>query len=382
MSLIVKDYPGHEEEVHEINALRAGHLFVQTKDEPIDHLRVHDYFRMLCRWHDEIFDVAPSGRFDTSVGDEALVRTVGVSGAPISETFSTVIGNTMVEASENEPSTCDGWVGEGGLPNYLGSTWYTQEFASRLERLTKGETAQQSSFGTKAGEPIKLVRMATQFVVDERDWIDSTTTVGAIKLAASELAAAPVRAIDNAGYSLILANATLNSDSTTLFHANHHNLASGAGSALSATSVDTAIGAMGRQVFLAETDKYPEHYNLRARYLIVPPELVGPALRLVRNLDTEKGPKLEVRMESRLSDLGTVDPISGTLYKGSATNWLLTAKASARPSIVVAGLNGSPKPEFRRFNLDRGRFGIGWDVRLDVCVVAVDYRGVYFSVGA
>jgi hypothetical protein len=217
-------------------------------------------------------------------------------------------------------------------------------------------------------------------VVDDQDWLNGQT-VGALRLAAASQASAAAKVKDDAVISFILNNPTMNFDATTVFHANHHNLASGGSSALSATSLDTAIGNIGRQVLLAEQDGFPQHYNLRPRYLLVPPELVGLAMRTVRNMDTD-GPTLKVRMESRLSDLGVVNPANGTVYKGSATNWMLCAKSSNRPSIVVAGLNGPPTPQMRRFILKNGQFGFGFDVLVDIAVAAVDYRGVYFSVGA
>lgn len=115
---------------------------------------------------------------------------------------------------------------------------------------------------------------------------------------------------------------------------------------------------------------------------MVPPDLVGPARRAVRNMICDDGGDLKVRQESRLSVIGVVDPHSGTTYTGSATNWLLCSKSSSRPSVVVAGLDGPPTPKFRSFKLDRGQFGFGWDVLLDIAAAFVDYRGVYFAVGA
>jgi hypothetical protein len=39
-------------------------------------------------------------------------------------------------------------------------------------------------------------------------------------------------------------------------------------------------------------------------------------------------------------------------------------------------------PQVRRFDLDRGQWGVGWDVSLDIGGAAVDYRSVYFAAGA
>lgn len=364
----------------DINAIMAGKLWAATRNESIDHLPVIECVKMLCRAHDELFDVPDHRRFNMGVSDDLIWRAA-MGTAPIVETFSTVIGNAMLSAVENEPSTTQGWVYEGELPHFLGVTWFVQEYAARLERLARGDVAQQTSFGTK-GEAIQLCRYASQFVIDDQDWLNGNATVGAVKLAASEQAVAAQRLKDDLIYALLLSNPTLSSDNLAVFHSSHNNLASGGGSVLSATSLDSATAAIGKQYLKAEQDKYPTHANLRARYIIVPPDLTGAMLRACRNMECEDGPLFTIRQESRLSSIGVVDPHSGTVYTGSATNWLACAKASSRPSIVVAGLDGPPKPQIRSFVLDRGQWGLGWDVTLDIAAAFVDYRGVYFSVGA
>ena len=383
VQILKNDRQAFKNSANDINAMMAGKLWAATREESVDHLTVPDCLRMLCNAHDAIFDVPDSKRFERTCAfdNDSLLFRAAFGNAAIVETFSTVIGNAMLQAVEDEPSTTDGWVYEGSLPHFLGATWFTQEFAARLERLTRGGTANQTSFSTK-GEPIQLCRYASQFVIDETDWIDGQATVGAVKLAASEQAVAAARLKEDLIYSLLLSSPTLTADNTALFHSSHSNLATGGGSPLSATSLDAAIAAIGKQHLKAEQDKFPTHANLKARYLIVPPDLVGPARRAVRNMILDDKEDLKVRQESRLSAIGVVDPHSGTVYTGSATNFLVAAKASSRPSIVVAGLNGPPTPRIRSFVLDKGQFGLGWDICLDIAAIACDFRAIYFSVGA
>src|SRR5262249_42867759 len=156
--------------------------------------------------------------------------------------------------------------------------------------------------------------------IDEQNWLDGMATVGAVKLAASEQAVAGVRLKDDLVYALLLSNPTLTADNTAVFHTSHSNKATGGGSVLSATSLDTAIAAIGNQYLKAETDGYQTHSNLKAKYLILPADLSGPARRAVRNMVLDDGGDLRVRQESRLSSIGVVDPHSGTVYTGSATN--------------------------------------------------------------
>lgn len=119
-------------------------------------------------------------------------------------------------------------------------------------------------------------------------------------------------------YSLLLGNPTLEADNVALFHATHSNYATGGGSALTATTLDTAIGAVGLQ-HLTDDEGDPIHANLQAKYLMVPPQLVGAGRRAVRNMLCDDD-AFEIRQESRLSALGVVNPKTDTIATGSATN--------------------------------------------------------------
>jgi len=322
-----------------------------------------------------MFDVAEHRRVDTSRDDVGMVRTA-ISSPAIIETFATAIGNKMVAAIHNEPDSTQGWVHETAAANFLPATLFTLEFGARLEPLPKGQPAKHTSFGTK-GEPFGIARYAGQFVLEEQDMLNGSH-VGAVFLAPAQHAAAAARLKSDLVYSILLDNPALSSDEVDLFHTTHANIASGGGSVLSATSLDTGIGAIGLQCLKAHTDSRPIHGNYQAQYLVVPPQLVGIANRL----NYANGSTLTVRQESRLSALGVVDPNTLTVYAGTATNWLLAAKPGTQPSIVCGGLNGPPTPSVRQFTLDQGQWGIGWDILCDIGAAAVDYRTVYWSAGA
>jgi hypothetical protein len=51
--------------------------------------------------------------------------------------------------------------------------------------------------------------------------------------------------------------------------------------------------------------------------------------------------------------------------------------------VRVGYLSGTGRaPQIRRFVLDKGQWGIGWDIVMDIGVMADDYRGLYKSAGA
>jgi hypothetical protein len=39
-------------------------------------------------------------------------------------------------------------------------------------------------------------------------------------------------------------------------------------------------------------------------------------------------------------------------------------------------------PTIRSFVLDKGQWGLGWDINFDIGAKALDYRGMYFDPGA
>jgi hypothetical protein len=262
-------------------------------------------------------------------------------------------------------------------------TAFTLEESARLEKLPKGTKAVSTSFGTK-GQSWGIARYAGSFTVDEKDIVDGQY-VGAVLLAAKQHGAAAARVRPDLIYALLLSNPTLSADNLALFHTSHNNKATGGGSVLGAMSLDSAISGIGMQhlVDMQETGD-PIHSNLQAKFLIVPPKLVGPGRRIVRDMVLGDGNDIEVRQESRLSTLGIVDPNSNTAISNSAgdTNWLLCANSSSRPSIMVGGLNGNLQPTVRNYQLDKGQWGLVWDSVLDIGAAAIDYRGVYYSVGA
>lgn len=348
-------------------------------DRSYENLSWPDFCRQLCQRHDSMFDVPDSRRVDTGISDQSMVRTA-ISNAAIVETFSTVVGNKLAMTAATEPDTTKDWVYESSAPNFLPATFFTPEHGARLERLAKGQTAIHTSLGTK-GEPYGIARYAGQFVVDETAMLDGQH-VGAVLLAPTMHAAAAARLRADLVYSLLLSNPTLTADNVALFNSSHGNYGTGGGSALSATSLDTGISAIGLQYMVSEQDSKPVHGNLQARYCIVPPQLVGAGRRAVRNMVLGDGQDLTVRQDSRLSQIGVVDPRSGTTYSGTATNWLLTAPSGSSPSVVVAGLEGNSRPQFRKFELTNGQWGMGWDVLCDIGAAVLDYRGLYFSAGA
>lgn len=167
---------------------------------------------------------------------------------------------------------------------------------------------------------------------------------------------------------LLLSNPVL-ADTSALFHANHGNLVTGTGSALTGLApLTVAISKLRLQTGL---DGDP--LGLPPRYLVVPAALEAVALQLARDLTAAAkitdinpyGGTLEVLVEPRLDAT-------------SATAWYLVSDQSQ--ALEVAYLAGAEGPQIETragFDVD----GMEFKCRLDFAASFVDHRGWIKSAG-
>ena len=175
-------------------------------------------------------------------------------------------------------------------------------------------------------------------------------------------------------YSQLTANAAL-SDTIALFHANHNNLGTGAGSALQLSSLTTARTAMRLQKGLAN-----EELNLAPSYMIVPAALEQTAYQLTSSnyVPATQSNVNEFRVGGRTAVTPVVEPI---LDANSATAWYLAAQSSQVDTVEYCYLDGAEGPVIESevgFETD----GVSYKCRLDFAAKAIDYRGLYKAAGA
>jgi hypothetical protein len=175
-------------------------------------------------------------------------------------------------------------------------------------------------------------------------------------------------------YSQLTANAAL-SDTVALFHANHSNLGTGAGSALQLSSLTTARTAMRLQKGLAL-----EELNLAPSYMIVPAALEQTAYQLTSSnyVPATQSNVNEFRTGGRTALTPVVEPI---LDANSATAWYLAAQNSQVDTVEYCYLDGAEGPVIESdvgFETD----GVSYKCRLDFAAKAIDYRGLYKANGA
>jgi hypothetical protein len=175
-------------------------------------------------------------------------------------------------------------------------------------------------------------------------------------------------------YARILANETLG-DSIALFDSSTHaNLGSDALGSAGLTNGFSAISGC-----TLDSHGVPQHPNLRARFLVVPPALEGVGRELLDTVANANRDDLQLRVESRIGATGCWDHQSGQLRTGSDSAWYLAARAANRPCLVLSTYSGTTAPRVRDFELEGGRFGRGFDIEISAHVQPIDFRGLYKS---
>lgn len=308
-------------------------------------------------------------------------RAATTSTAALTGIFTQTFGAVLLQAFETTRDTTMGWTIERENPNFLQNERHRMARGAALTKHAKGGRADDVEISEALTEYVKVFRYSGMFTIDEIDLINDS--FGAQNdFTPQEMGEAARRLRPDLVYAILLANAQL-ADSVALFDASSHaNLNTSA--PLNKTNLQAALTNVSVQ------QENGINLNLEARYLIVPKILKFIARELVRsqtvivagNTDTVRpsanalvDEDLTVVSDSRL-DNGVTDPNSGTTYAGDANDWYVAAPAS-RHTIETTYLAGSSRaPAMRSGVLDRGQFGIWFDVHQDIGAKALAYQGL------
>jgi hypothetical protein len=130
-------------------------------------------------------------------------------------------------------------------------------------------------------------------------------------------------------------------DGVALFHASHGNLLTGGTSTLTAANLQTARQTIARNKFEGQ------YTGIRARYLVIPPELENTA-RIILESEQIFQPGAAA---TPAYGIGNLNPMRGTLeiiidpWLTSTTGWYVLADPADIPAIEVAFLNGRETPD-------------------------------------
>jgi hypothetical protein len=303
------------------------------------------------------------------------------SGGTLTNIFTTSVNAIIIESYQEAPSTIEGWTQPGDVPDFK-----TQDEiqlvkdGAGMRKLPRGGEAEHAKRSDRI-ESYKIDRFAEQMIVDDQDVIDDN--LNAFRDFPREMGLKANRLPQDLVYGVILSNPTLGATARALFNVTDGNLGSSA--ALTGPNLKLGIAAMN----LLQDNGV--NLNFAPTHLIVPPSLRWTAAELLQSAAiviagtagsvTERGSKnvLEnaistIVVDARLEN-GVTFPKDSTTYGGSATTWYLASNMAR--TIRVAYLAGTGRaPQTRNFTLDKGRYGMGWDIKFDVGAAAMDWRGL------
>jgi hypothetical protein len=285
-------------------------------------------------------------------------------------------GARLMQGWTEAPDTTQGWVDEEENSNYLPNERVQVGFGEGLAQLPRGAEAEDMTFGDDHAYT-KVCRYARKAIFDDMDLQNDNFGVITSDVP-TKMGEAARRLRPDLVYAVILSNPTM-PDSVALFHATHGNLAAGA---FSEANLEAAFSAMAvRQiggVNVNITPKYilnPMAIDFSVDKVIDPNAVVITGSDIVRpNYNAIGRRGLVHRGDPRL-DNGVKDPKTGTTYAGDLNDWYMVADGPA--PIVVSYLAGTRRsPRFRSGVLDRGQFGVWFDVQHSMGAKAVHYETI------
>ena len=308
----------------------------------------------------------------SATGDKLAV--VGRAFTHTTGDFSNLLASTankaMLKGWMEAPETFGAWTSTGSLPDFKATSRVDIGAFPALSLIPEGAEYTHATLSDR-GETAQIATYGKLFSITRQAIINDDLT--AFTRVPASMARAARRTVGNPVYAILTGNPTMG-DSVALFHANHSNLDTGGGSALSVTSLAAARVKMAKQ-----TGQQAEPLNIQPAHLIVPVALRDTAAVI---LASEYNPDATNKLQAPNPVRGMVDVIADPrLDANSATAWYLTASPTAFDAIEVLYLDGNDAPFLDQqagWNVD----GTEFKVRIDAGVKAWDYRTLYKSAGA
>jgi hypothetical protein len=327
---------------------------------------------------------------------EGLRSRAAVSGGAVAaKAFSNRLNAWCLDGFNELPDSLDGIAETTELTNYLPAPIVQAVDQHAMVPCPKGGTAEDTELAIVDLGDWRLARLARRALVDQQDIVNAIP--GSIHKSLSQLGRAAKRAWLDLAYSTILGNPTIEFDGLNVFHANHSNLGHTAITDLDPTTptlnagpLATAVCNIRRQHVVTEDGhggKQFQHINLAPKYWIVTPEQEEEARHLLfarHSFGTRE--EIELRVESRLTNIGVRNPMTAAVTTGSTLNWILSCDNTVAPWLLQGILMGQREPRIRigEPNPDSmpGVWGLAVDVSWSVACKVCDFKGVYFSTPA
>lgn len=307
-------------------------------------------------------------------GQLMTYRSGNLASADFPSLLANVANKRLRQAYEENPGTYTRWARRApNAPDFKSISVVNMAAAPDLLQTNEHGEFKYGSF-TDGAETYalltygRIVRFTRQLIVNDDLRAFDRLIVG--------FGASAARLENRTVYAQLTSNPVLSADSLSLFEAGtHKNLATGAGSALQASSLNTGRTAMRLQRGLQN-----EELNLTPAWLIVPAALEQTAYQLTSNQYVPATPSAinEFRAGGRSALEPVIEPV---LDSSSSTTWYLASRNSQIDTVEYCWLDGAEGPVIDS-KIDFDVDGISFRCREDFAAKALDFRGVYKAVGA
>jgi hypothetical protein len=308
---------------------------------------------------------------DAPHGREGLIKAA-LSTYSLPVALGDAANKVLFESYTESPATWQAFAAVKSANDFKPHTGIRISDTGELTQLAPGGEIKHGSL-KEAMYGYSVDTFAKMLSIDRRDLINDDLSL--FDDAARSRGRAAMRSLSDLVYKVLLANAG------NFFSAGHGNYDTGAGTALASSSLAAGIAKM-----LAQRDDENRDLDIRARTLLVPPELQQTAKELLlsdfiqrANNDLPTGNALKnsvsLEVEPRLSNDERFDGTSGKAW------YLFAGQADA--AIIVAFLQGkqSPTVEFFGFDADPNTLAASWRVYHDFGAALADHRAAYKAKG-
>jgi hypothetical protein len=279
----------------------------------------------------------------------------------------TAMQKSVTKGYRRAPDTWRQFCSKGSLPNLEPAKRVDINDLPDFDENPEGAQLDRKIIGDK-GEQIQLVTYGNTVSLSRRAILaDDLGIFGRIARKIGYRAAQKIEAL---AYSVLTANANM-SDDVALFHADHHNLAAGAGNvgALSKATLGNGYVLMQKQ-----TDANGSKLNITPKYLLVSPdEAIEAEILTASTIDPSSN---FTAGNTNFFKNRNLVAISSPYINVSSNGFYLIADPAACDTIEVAFLDGKESPTIEMVDNDGDILARKWRYWFDVGAKALDFRGM------
>ena len=308
---------------------------------------------------------------ETPSGRESLIRAA-LSSYSLPTALGDAANKVLLDAYTDSPATWRAFAAIKSANDFKDHTGIRPSQTGDLEEVAPGGELKHGGL-KEATYKYSVDTFGKMLTIDRRDIVNDD--LGVFEDTAASLGRSAMRSLSDLVYKVLLANAG------SFFGVGNGNYDEGAGTALGSGSLGTGVARM-----MAQRDDEHRDLDIRARTLLVPPELQRTAKELLQSdfiqrsandLPTGNALKnvVSLEVEPRLSN--------SQRFTGTSTKaWYLFGGPQDLP-ITVAFLQGrqSPVIEFFGLDADPNVLAATWRVYFDYGCALGDFRAAYKAKG-